>query len=346
MDNGDHGSDRSNPRSSKGHGAELRVVTPVFNDWPCFIRLVQELDQACASLACPVSVLAIDDGSTDLPPRNLQAAGPLASLQRVEIVNLAMNVGHQRAIALGLAIAAQEAETGAIVIMDADGEDRPQDILRLVQAAQGRDDFVIVAERAHRTESLSFRIFYTLYKLIFALLTGKKLGFGNFSLLSREYAFRLAMLPDLWNTFPGALMRSRLPITRLPVDRGHRYSGSSKMNYASLIVHGLSGLSVYSDTIFVRLLVAVVALFGVSMLVIVTVVGIRLFTDLATPGWATTVVFGTMIILMQAIVSTLTALLLLLNNRSQRLIIPALDYHRFVRGRTELAMLRRMSAAS
>jgi hypothetical protein len=257
-----------------------------------------------------------------------------------------MNVGHQRAIALGLAIAAQEAETGAVVIMDADGEDRPQDILRLVTAAQGCDDFVVVAERAQRTESRSFRISYGLYRLIFALLTGKKLGFGNFSLLSREYALRLAMLPDLWNTFPAALMRSRLPIKRLPTDRGHRYTGSSKMNYASLIVHGLSGLSVYSDTIFVRMLVAVVALFAASMLVIATVVMLRLFTDLASPGWATTIVLGTTIILLQAIVSTLTAALLLLNNRSQRLIIPALDFRRFVRRRTELALLRPMSAAS
>ncbi len=329
---------------SARRSALLRVVTPVFNDWACFIRLVQELDGACESLACRVSVLAIDDGSTDAAPRNLQAAGPLTSLNKVEIVSLAMNVGHQRAIAVGLAIAADDGETDAIVIMDADGEDRPQDIARLIEAAQGRDEFVVVAQRRQRTESRSFRIFYWFYKLIFTLLTGKKLGFGNFSLVSRDYARRLAMLPDLWNTLPAALMRSRLPITRLPIDRGRRYTGASKMNYASLIVHGLSALSVYSDAIFVRMLVATGGLFSASVLVIGTVVTMRLFTDLATPGWATTVVFGTMIILLQAIVSTLTALLLLLNSRTQHPVIPALDFHRFVRARTELALPRPLGA--
>jgi glycosyltransferase involved in cell wall biosynthesis len=333
-------------RSYGPRDAGLRVVTPVFNDWACFIRLVQELDQACSSLACRVSVLAVDDGSTEPPPRNLQAAGPLASLQKVEIVHLAMNIGHQRAIAVGLALAAQEEETDAIVIMDADGEDRPQDIPRLIEAAQGRDDFIVVAQRHQRTESRLFKILYGLYNFLFTFLTGKKLGFGNFSLLSREYAQRLAMLPDLWNTFPAALMRSRLPITRLPIDRGHRYAGSSKMSYATLIVHGLSGLSVYSDTIFVRMLIGVGGLLAASVLVIVGAITMRLFTDLATPGWATTVVFGTIIIVLQAIVSTLTGLLLLLNNRNQRQVVPALDVHRFVRRHTELPLLRPMSAAS
>lgn len=137
----------------------LCIVTPVYNDWPCFIRLMQELDQICSLLACRVSVLAIDDGSTEPAPRNLQAAGPLASLQKVEIVTLATNVGHQRAIAIGLAMAAKEEEIDAIVIMDADGEDRPQDILRLIEAARGQDDFVVVAQRHERTEARWFRIF-------------------------------------------------------------------------------------------------------------------------------------------------------------------------------------------
>src|SRR5262245_15405323 len=71
----------------------LRAITPVFNDWPCFIRLIQELDPVCATVACRVSVLAVDEGSTEAPPRNPQAAVPIASLNKVELAALAMNVG-------------------------------------------------------------------------------------------------------------------------------------------------------------------------------------------------------------------------------------------------------------
>ncbi len=108
------------------------------------------------------------------------------------------------------------------------------------------------------------------------------------------------------------------------------------MNYISLMVLGLSGISVYSDAIFVRMLIATGCLLVASVIAGGVVAAIRLFTDLATPGWATTVEFGIIIIVFQAVVSTLTALLLLLSSRSQRSIVPALDYGRFVDSCTEL----------
>lgn len=316
----------------------LRIVTPIFNDWPAFLMLLRDLDQVCAKLDCAVSVLAIDDGSTDDMPAEPFQGGPIFRLRKVEVVRLAVNLGHQRAIAIGVSIASQDPDVDAILIMDGDGEDRPQDIPQLLAAAAGRPDFVVVAERRHRTESLSFQMFYMLYKLAFALLTGRRISFGNFSLISRDYARRLTMVPELWNNLPAALLRCRLPMQRLPIDRGHRYAGASKMNYVSLMLHGLSAISVYSDAIFIRMLIATGILFVVSCAVIATVVSIRLFTDMATPGWATTVVLGTMIILFQALVSTVAAALLLLNNRNQRLMTPALDHEQYVLSRTELRL--------
>ena len=53
------------------------------------------------------------------------------------------------------------------------------------------------------------------------------------------------------------------------------------MSYVSLIVHGLSGISVYSDVIFVRMLVATGGLFVLSVVAIASVISIRLFTNLA-----------------------------------------------------------------
>jgi cellulose synthase/poly-beta-1,6-N-acetylglucosamine synthase-like glycosyltransferase len=317
----------------------LRIVTPIFNDWPAFLMLLRDLDQVCAKLDCGVSVLAIDDGSTDDMPVDPFQGGPLFRLREVEVVKLAVNLGHQRAIAVGVSMAARDPDVDAILIMDGDGEDRPQDIPHLLAAAAGQPDFVVVAQRRHRTESFSFRVFYMLYKLAFALLTGRRISFGNFSLISRDYARRLTMVPELWNNLPAALLRCRLPIQRLPIDRGHRYAGTSKMNYVALMVHGLSAISVYSDAIFIRMLIATGILFVVSCFVIATVISMRLFfPGMATPGWATTVVLGTMIILFQALVSTVAAALLLLNNRNQRLMTPALDYDQYVLSRTELRL--------
>ncbi len=308
----------------------LTVVVPVFNDWTSFRILVREIDRECASTDRRVSILALDDGSTEAAPETLHELGCLAHLTSIEHIKLALNVGHQRAIAIGLAVALEDQATDALLVMDADGEDRPSDIHHLMAAAVGRDDFAIVAQRGRRTEKLSFKLSYLLYKSFFGLLTGKKINFGNYSLISREYAQRLSMSTDLWNNLPAALMRSRLPIIYLPLDRGKRYSGKSKMNYVSLIVHGLSAISVFSDAIFVRLLIATAFLSMIGLAVILTVVSLRLFTVHATPGWATTVVFGTAIILSQVMFTTLISVLLLLNSRSQKLIIPAMDYKLFI----------------
>src|SRR5271166_6283209 len=97
----------------------LKIVIPVFNDWESFSALLSAIDFAARDLDCAVSVLAIDDGSTEPAPGILQREGAYAALQAAEIVQLSVNVGHQRAIAIGLAVAAHDADADAVLIMDA-----------------------------------------------------------------------------------------------------------------------------------------------------------------------------------------------------------------------------------
>jgi len=139
------------------------------------------------------------------------------------------------------------------------------------------------------------------------------------------------MIPDLWNNLPAAILRSRLPIVSIPIDRGRRYAGTSKMNFTSLVVHGLSGISVYADTIFIRLLLLTILLVVFSAFSVGIVLTLRLFFPVhATPGWATTVTFGLIIILLQVFFTALSSILMLLNSRVQRLIIPIVDFKPYV----------------
>ena len=221
-------------------------------------------------------------------------------------------------------------------MIDADGEDRPEDIPLLLQQSLAQPGRIALAQRKRRSESLAFRLFYKAYKFAFNVLTGKRVSFGNFSLLSREHAVRLSMVSELWNNLPAAMMRSRLPTSLVPIDRGRRYFGVSKMSFVQLSLHGMSAYSVYTDAILVRLLIAtfIVSFFG--LLGAFVVILLRLFTTHATPGWATTVVFGLAIIVSQALFSTLMAALLLLSSRSQRNILPAIDAPLYIRSRTFL----------
>ena len=204
---------------------KLQIVVPVFNDWPSLFALLNDLDRACTPLDCSVSVMAVDDGSTDTAPSKLTNLKSFAALRQVQIVKLATNIGHQRAIAIGLSKTMAETNADAVIVMDSDGEDRPQDIPRLLAAVSGQSEFAVVAQRQHRTNTLVFKFFYVFYKAVFTILIGRRINFGNFCLISRGYANRLIMTAELWNNLPAALLRSRVPITqnsnrsRLPLRR-------------------------------------------------------------------------------------------------------------------------------
>jgi polyisoprenyl-phosphate glycosyltransferase len=312
----------------------LRIVVPVYNDWPSFRILLRELDRVAARLSTRIFVTAVDDGSTEQPDPAFNNFADIQNLEGAEIVHLAANVGHQRAIAIGLCVAVTDDDFDAVLIMDADGEDPPQSIETLMQKIGQRTEFCIVAQRRKRTEKILFKVSYLLYKTLFRFVTGKTINFGNFSLLSRNYCQRLVMVADLWNNLPAAILRSRLPITTVPLDRGRRYAGSSRMNFTSLVVHGLSGISVYADTIFIRLLVLTIALTVFGAISVATVLTLRIFFPVhATPGWATTVTFGLAIITLQVFFTALSSILMLLHSRVQRLFVPIADFKLYLGSR-------------
>jgi glycosyltransferase involved in cell wall biosynthesis len=317
----------------------LCIVVPVYNDWTSFAILLERLNVAAAKLSLSVLVMGIDDGSTEPEPDwsagNSGQSWP--SLAAVEIVELAANLGHQRAIAVGLCVAVEDHEPDAVLVMDGDGEDPPEEIGNLIAAAAGRKNFCIVAQRRKRTENLTFRFGYLVYRSAFRIVTGRKMSFGNFSLISRGYARRLVMVPDLWNNLAAAVLRSKLPIERVPIDRGNRYAGKSKMDFVSLVVHGMSGISVYAETIYVRMLLMTVALVGLILVAVPVLLILRIYFPMhATPGWATTISFGLIIIFLQLFLTSISSVLTMLNGRMQRLVLPLIDYKPYVAQRRTL----------
>ncbi len=301
----------------------LAIVTPVYNDWESFHELAKRLDVMAGTLeGVALDIIAVDDGSNPGLPGSFLEDVVLAHLGNVDVVHLACNLGHQRAIAIGLTEVDRRARYSAAIVMDSDGEDRPEDIPRLLAALRESPAHVVVARRARRSEGTLFKVFYVFYKALFHLLTGKPIGFGNFCVLPATFVSRLTWMPEIWNNLAAAITRSRLPIRQCSTDRGVRYAGQSRMNMVGLFIHGLSAVSVYSDIVFTRVLVFSFGLAAVTLASIAVVMGIRLFTDLAIPGWASYMVGSLVIVLMQTLMLSAGAVFLLLNNRSMPSIIP------------------------
>jgi lysylphosphatidylglycerol synthetase-like protein (DUF2156 family) len=103
------------------------------------------------------------------------------------------------------------------------------------------------------------------------------------------------------------------------------------MNFVSLILHGLSAVSVHLDTVAVRILIGSLLMISVAGFGAIVVVIVRLYSpENASPGWATTLVTGSIIVILQAFLSSLFLIFTVLNYRTQKHFIPAKEYQDFI----------------
>ena len=301
----------------------ILCLIPVFNDWASCTELLSEI----AQLPQSYEVVLVNDGSTETfftenLPKNIS----------ITCLNLTLNVGHQRAIAIGLAyIHYNFTDYDYVIVMDSDGEDCPSDTPVLVEKAKSEGfKKIIFAQRQRRTEGVVFKVFYVFYKTLFRILTGQKLNFGNFSCIPKDFLPKVIAQPALWNHYSGSIIKSKLPYTLIPLDRGTRYHGQSKMNIVSLIVHGLSAIAIYIEVVTVRLLLFSLTGIGLSLIAILTVFIVKIFTPLAIPGWASNISLLIFNIIIQFTVVSLLILLLILYNRNTVQLSPNRFYKDFI----------------
>lgn len=308
------------------HPDRICVVIPLFNDWPALGLLLERIRLVCEpEVVDRMMFLIVDDCSvTDYETL------PAGVGQSLSVLHLFRNVGHQKAIALGLSYLASLPEQFPVVVMDADGEDRPEDITKLLEEGANKPGRVVFAHRSKRHESFLFRLCYEIYKTVFRLLTGKVITFGNFSLIPANKVRKLTHVSAIWNNYPGGVIRSRLPYTAVPLERGRRLAGESKMNFVSLVLHGLSAISVLIDTTAVRLVLFCVVMVVVSVVGIGIVIILPILTHTAVPIWASLLVFSFLIVILQAFLISLLLVFFVLSYRTQPQFIPARQFGDFV----------------
>jgi len=285
---------------------KLLIITPVFNDWESFELLTKDIDILVAN-KYNVSILAINDGSKNKFNINKK----YTNIHSLKVINLIRNIGHQRAIAVGLSSVNKD-DYSFIVVMDSDGEDKVNDITNLIELHK-KSGQVVVSQRKQRSESIFFKVFYYLYKFIFKILTGRKINFGNFSLISPKVLVKIINLPELWNNYPATILKLNPQIVYFESSRGKRYCGSSKMNFMSLLSHGLSATSVFLDSILIRLLI----IFSLTLMSLMATLGLNILFNLTfISTWIVQIIIISIIFLLPIVIILLSTLLIHLNGRS------------------------------
>lgn len=299
------------------------VVTPVFEDVEASSRLFLELAQVFGK---DVFVLAVDDGSVKQPvtPDAIEKAGLDGTVLR-----LRRNVGHQRAIAIGLSWTADRlTDNQRVVVMDSDGEDLPETIPTLLEALAPDDVDVVVAQRRSRVETVMFKTFYVFYKAQFEFLTGRKISFGNFMALKPAAVRRLVSMQETTVHVAASVLASKLRTKVQPLDRGPRYAGQSKMNFIGLALHGFRALMVFAEDVLVRVGIACMIIAGLSVVGAVLAVILKIL-DSSSPGWFSIASGILFVLFLQTGTLTLMTLMLTGVVRSGN-VVTAIDYSDFV----------------
>jgi hypothetical protein len=271
----------------------LIILMPVLEDRPSAGRLIEELAKNAGPR--PFIVVAEDGSLSDPLGADVIASAGLDGV----VLHLSRNMGHQRAIATGLSYIAAHYDAESVVVMDSDGEDKPEAIPALLSELRSGDLDLVVAMRRKRTESFKFRAFYIVYRFLFWLLTGREIRFGNFLAMTGDAARRLAVMQETWVHFPASVIISRLRRGFVPTDRGERYFGTSRMNFVSLALHGVRSIMVFAEDVLIRVGMFCIALIVASIALLGLVSLLKLF-GLATPGWFSTAAGLLVIVLLQA----------------------------------------------
>lgn len=277
------------------------ILLPLYNDWNCLKHLLKQIDDQCKNLDFTFQVLVVDDCSFEQPKEI--SISIFSSIEKLSILRLSRNAGHQKAIAMGLRYVSDNIKTSGVIIMDSDGEDNPVYISEFIQKAKDvKFQKMIFASRKKRSEGFVFRLFYSLFKIAFFVLTGARIKFGNFSFIPSSLIGQIAFIPQIQSHFAAAVLKSRIQFTEIETVRASRIDGKSKMNFVGLVMHGLSAISVYSDIIGVRSITFAVSILCLTFIGMIAVISMKLFTNLAIPGWASQVAFLLFITFLQSLV--------------------------------------------
>lgn len=263
----------------------LSVVVPVFNEEENLLILYSRLSSVLKQTEPEYEIIFVDDGSRD---------GSLALLHqiadqddRVTVIELARNFGHQVAISAGI----DHARGQGVVIMDADLQDPPEVLPRFIEKwREGHD--VVYAIRTERKEGFLKRTAYALFYRLLQRIASIEipLDAGDFCIMDRKVVDILVCMPER-NRFVRGI-RSWVGLDQVGVEyaRQARYAGKPKFTFSRLMFLAMDGLISFS---YIPLRMITLLGFGVSFISILLAIGYtiqKLTRGLTPPGFATTVV--------------------------------------------------------
>ena len=225
------------------------ILIPIYNDWKSVFKLLENIDLQIADWDAEVSVLIVNDASTEeRPVTELK----FKKIKSVRVMNMKQNRGHARCNAAGLKYLTEKEKFDYVIPMDGDGEDRPEELTSLFNKSKEKPLKTVTLDRIKRSEGFFFKLLYEGHKILTYVFTGKLVKFGNYSCLPKEDVAKLTKEASIWSSFSGSVTKVISDRVSVPSIRGQRYFGPSKMNLFNLLIHSFSIIAVFRGAVIIR----------------------------------------------------------------------------------------------
>jgi glycosyltransferase involved in cell wall biosynthesis len=263
----------------------LSVVIPVYDEAECIETLVREVGAALDQVGRPAEIIAVDDGSTDDSFARLVALR--AGEPRLRVVRLQRNYGQTAALAAGIELARGD----IIVSLDADLQNDPHDIPRLLGAL--RDDVEVVNgwRRERRDPWLTRRLPSQIANRIISSVTGTSLhDYGcTLRVMRASIAKELRLYGELHRFIPALAADLGARVVEVPVTHRPRTLGRSKYGLSRTLRVLLDLMTVKFLSGFATRPIQLFGLMGLALavpgLILVAVLGFeRLFLGMRLAG--------------------------------------------------------------
>ena len=290
---------------------KLKILIAVYNDWSSLDILLGEIYKKLNQTVWKnYEVYIVNDASTIEIPEKIK--------RKTKIINLFNNIGSQGAISIGVKYIQKKIDNMThLLIMDSDGEDKPEDITRLLDECKINENKIVFARRQKRRESILFRALHFTYKKIFKMLIGKDLDFGNFSCMTKANLNKIVNINNLQTHYSASILRSKIPFSKIDCEKGFRIEGSSKLNFWKHFAHALMSLSVFVDLIAIKFFF--ISLVGIVLSIIsaTTIFIMKLYFPKILLGIASNILLSLAIITIVLFLISLFSLIIFLNNKNQ-----------------------------
>jgi hypothetical protein len=227
---------------------KFTILIPIFNDWDSLEKLLSEINSNIKDVKeAQFNCIVINDCSLI---KNPKIKIPL-QINSIRIIHMSKNKGHARCNAFGIKYLSENTDLDYLILMDGDGEDRPEEIKLLVDKILSEPNKSVVAKRIKRSEGFFFQALYRIHKYLTLLTTGKLINFGNYSCLTKADVKKLSIKASLWSSYSGTFKKNIQNYNEINSTRGVRYFGPSQMSLFKLLIHSFSIIAVFRNRVLV-----------------------------------------------------------------------------------------------